>query len=727
MDGYYYRSSSLDNALTNQHSLPSFSDLTNPSYAPILTSPSNDDRKLLEELEGDGPVRSSRLYCLWNTLRHFSHMEDHDWIPGVLVRILEGNDSDLDVWLWADGDEKWVEEIGAQQIILGFNWSWFDGWMTDQFRRDAAAALHRHFQVTSSSLPRDRTTNVELLARQCRVQGVPDRGIRLATISWILLTSNTVASREVECGLRPARTFQLFEHFLRGSFDSGPPHETFDKFCKQMDLMGHTCHLSYAKECLPIWCNVMILLSQKSEVGVVCLNRADCPARDQPASPFFNFPDDFKHQETVFPDKRPVDHQGFLHPDILYGALAVSLSLDHRDIQDIPWRLAKIFTIETWDSCSEALRKHLTIEAPSPWYLAWVNSYPEEWRSDIYLLKKESIGSLQESIRCCISTSSLSSTSINHCTLLGAVVWIALDGGFYWKKNTKLLGWFVMVSEIINCFPGLPAIKSTSAMVSLYQQIKESRVICSKSHNAPFFDLYVSVMALLNELEVSEFLKEGADNYKWKCVQCYAATFRWSQVTKDSSPTSSRGSSPESDQQASGVPNSLGPVTTDPPSINIPTSSQTAVDSTFYAPEIRHESSALGGLSLPQQWADPVYSSVFLAGRGNSMALQTSIIATHEVYSMLPTPPFRSGDQEIQEHPMDLYEDPFSNWADLAVDGTSATQFPPPTNNPIQAGSVDTVGTISALLTDPKLSLTELQALLNGTLRELVYVLAILH
>ncbi|KDQ49591.1 hypothetical protein JAAARDRAFT_212130 [Jaapia argillacea MUCL 33604] len=720
MDGYYYGSSSIDYALTNQYSVPPSSDLTNLSYAPIPALISNDDQKLLEELASYGPVRSYRLYCLWYVLTRFSHSRDHDWIPWTLIRILEGNDNDLNVWLWVDGDEKWMEEVMPQlcQSSVFLCWSWFDSWMKDQFRHDATSALRRRLQFTSSSSPHDQHAGGELSERQCLVQDVPDCVLRLAAICWMLCISNSVASREVEYGVRPTRTFKLADwHIYHPWFRSDPPHETFDQFYKQMDLWGHTCHHGM-EDYLPRWYNVITLLSKKSQVGVLCLDRTDCPARDQPPSPLVNFPDDFKHQRAITSDKMLIDHQGLMHPDIIYGALLVNFDLWHKEsFQYIAQRLAEIFTVQTWASCNEDLKKHLTIEPPDLRYLPWINSYPRAWRCSISESLHYSVGQIRESIGhlVSISTSTTSQTTQSR-TLLGAVNWVAIEA-FGCRRNVDILhDWFDSIEEIVDCFPGLPAIETTSAMASLYRQVKESRATCSKSHNAPIFDLYVSVMALLNKSEVPESLKECADHWGWKCVQCHVST-NW--CSEDSSPTSSRGSS--HDQQPVNAPPSLQPIAENPPSVVI--LSHDSVDSAFHAPEIRHESS-LGGLFL-LEWADSIiYQPTCSGGRENG-APQASAVAADEVDSILPIPPLRSSEQEDHDHLTDLYEHPtFAALPDLglAVDGTSATTQLPVSSNPVQPESVNAVGTISALLRDPRLSFADRQALLNDVQRELIDV-----
>ncbi|KDQ49281.1 hypothetical protein JAAARDRAFT_200989 [Jaapia argillacea MUCL 33604] len=527
-----------------------------------------------------------------------------------------------------------------------------------------------------------------------------------------------MASREVECGLRPARTFQLCEHVLWGSFNSGPPHETFDKFCKQMDLMGHTCHLSYVKEYLPIWCNVIILLSQESEVGVVCLDCTDCPASDQPPSPFFNFPDDFKYRETIYPDKTPVDHQGFSHPDMLYGALAVTTMYyaGSEEVRGVSRHLAEIFTIETWDSFNEGLRKHLIIDTPDPCYLAWVNLYPDSWRDSISALKQYSrVENIQESIRHCISSSSSSSfpPSTNFRTLLGAVVWIV------GRCTSDKSSWFYLVPEVLDCFPTLLATEKTLAMASFHQRVKDSGHTCCTDHDTPLLDLYVSVMVLLKKSEVPKFPTGFAYWSKLECMACRTVRDSFSGC---SSPTSSQGSSPESDERASNVPPSPQPAATNPPLINVP--SQASVDSTLHANTmvISLESSS-GGLSWPE-WANSfTYQPIPPGDRGNPIPL-AFVEAANELHLASAIQPLQSGEQNNQDHPMDLHEDLSFHWADLgfAVDDTSTATQLPIANNPIQTGSAEALGTISALLRDPRLSSAGRQGLLNDMLHEMIDV-----
>ncbi|KDQ49573.1 hypothetical protein JAAARDRAFT_200734 [Jaapia argillacea MUCL 33604] len=581
MDGYYYGSSSLGDALTDQYSLPPSNDLTNLLYAPIPAFVSNDDRRLLEELEGDAPVRSYRLYFLCDSLIGFSHYEDHDWTPRILAHILEGNNDDLDVWLWVDGDETWVEEQVSRQEFFLPDWECFDGWMTDQFRQDATVALRRRWRLTSSSSPHDS-----------------------------------------------------------------------------------------------------------------------------------------KHQKAVTSDNMHVDGQDLAHPDILFGALVAHLShIDDESISYISQRLADIFTIEMWDTCNKYLMKHLTPEPPNLGYLPWINSYPDWCRDDLHeSLSYGYYGKLRESVTCYLSTStSSSSTGTNSRTLFGAVVWVVSETRDWVGDVYRLNYWFKMVSESVNCFPGLPEIKMTLTMALLYQQITESRVICSKSHDVPIFDLYVSVMAFLNELEVLESLEECVDYWGWKCVLCHTESLGSSSNTKDSSLTSSREPSLESDPQASNVPPFTQPTAPNPPSPVAP--SQSVINPTFYATGIRHESSAFGGLSL-LVWASNsvTYLSAPLGGREN-VTLQASVNAVDEVYSILPT-------QDDQNHPMDFSEDLSFPWTDLglAIDGTSAATHLPVSNNLIIPGLGDAVGRISAVLRDPRLSFADRQALLNEVQQELIDV-----
>ncbi|KDQ49275.1 hypothetical protein JAAARDRAFT_661588 [Jaapia argillacea MUCL 33604] len=253
-------------------------------------------------------------------------------------------------------------------------------------------------------------------------------------------------------------------------------------------------------------------------------------------------------------------------------------------------------------------------------------------------------------------------------------------------------------------------------MAFFYQQIKESGHTCCTDHDTPLLDLYVSVMVLLKKSEVPEFPEEFAHWSKSQCMEC--RTVRASS-SGNSSPTRSRRSSPESDQHASSDQPSPQPIATNPPSSSAVIPGQSILAPAIHATGIETKP-LFRGLSLLELADSLIYQSTILGGRENGTP-QASIIIADEVESILPTPPLQFSEQEDDDHIMDLDRDEdqaFSVSLDLGitVDATCAAVQLPISNNPIRTGHADV---ISASLRDPKLSSVDLQALLNGTLREL--------
>ncbi|KDQ49287.1 hypothetical protein JAAARDRAFT_42987 [Jaapia argillacea MUCL 33604] len=239
--------------------------------------------------------------------------------------------------------------------------------------------------------------------------------------------------------------------------------------------------------------------------------------------------------------------------------------------------------------------------------------------------------------------------------------------------------------------------------------MEESGHTCCTDHDTPLLDLYVSVMVLLKKSEVPEFPEGFARWPESECMKCRAM------------PTSSRGSSPKSNPQASNIPPSPQYIAADPPAAVI--HSHSIFTPTIHATGIGHDP-LFGGLSL-LEWADSViYQSTLLRGRENGTP-RASIIVADEAESILPIPPLRFSEQEDHDHLMALYEGPiFTASLDLGLtgEGTSATAQLPVSSIPMGPESVNAIGTISALLRDPRLSSTDCQALLDEMVREMINV-----
>ncbi|KDQ49730.1 hypothetical protein JAAARDRAFT_212031, partial [Jaapia argillacea MUCL 33604] len=488
-----------------------------------------DDEELLKQLEGDSEIiPSCRLLFLWSLLSTWFavevEVEDEDRIWTILLKVIRGNNEDLDAWLWVDGDEEWKTGLYPRKnspLYLS---------MSNESRRDVAQALRQRMHSSQSH------HSLETVARQRRVRETSDRQTRFTAIRWIIAMSNAVADRQVREGRRPMRTFQLLHHIrfdqqpLTGVYP--PCQTTLSGFRWEMNRRHHKCHnYRLPGETLECWHAFMLWFYDKGELGVICLDRSKCSHIDYTPPSWFNFPDDFQHITQVVKGRIYLDSRDREHPDessALLAILADKFSDEYREHELVLagfWvdRLTELFTPDSWDTFNNQLSQHLraTVEPPSIQYLAWINLYPEKWRDRLVCPRTTQCW---EKIRDMMTdklprpspgTNSLSSSTNLHIHV-GVVVWAVCKG--YADEDFR---WFKAILTVLGAFRGLQEVDETPMIANLLRCIVESGHTCHLSREKSLLVLYASVMIFVKKSEGFKFSGiADPDDEEVTCKSC---------------------------------------------------------------------------------------------------------------------------------------------------------------------------------------------------------------
>ncbi|KAF9220216.1 hypothetical protein BS17DRAFT_350566 [Gyrodon lividus] len=199
------------------------------------------------------------------------------------LRMIEGDDSGDDVWLWADGDEDWIRKNASRM-------DWLQ--LKEEQWTAARSALRRRLERTQRALRSgpNSTTNLTLpeQSRNARLRAATPAQ-RLAAMSWLIRTSKHREELDYLLGWSSRSNFFLGDLIwkwredtlaLLGSFPSFPEQpEAWKKFQDKREAVGCECLDSpLLCESAPDWFKMVVWLREEGNLDVDCLSPDPCQA-----------------------------------------------------------------------------------------------------------------------------------------------------------------------------------------------------------------------------------------------------------------------------------------------------------------------------------------------------------------------------------------------------------------------------------------------------------------
>ena len=195
--------------------------------------------------------------------------------------MIEGDDDQDDVWLWADGDEEWIRK----------NLKWPDSpelELREEEWAAAHAALNRRIaRHASSPISNPIVGSIsQHEAKNTRLrEATPAQ--RVAAIYWLICTSRRKEEVDEQLGWSSRSNFRLGESlwkwhgdvsYLLGSFPRFPGQpEAWQKFKEKRDAMECRCiGLPLLTDPIPDWFCMATWLGEESGLDMVCLDADAC-------------------------------------------------------------------------------------------------------------------------------------------------------------------------------------------------------------------------------------------------------------------------------------------------------------------------------------------------------------------------------------------------------------------------------------------------------------------
>jgi len=221
----------------NQYDRPHHYNLHSASIVATPISCLKDDEDFVRSIERRGKPSFRRTRFLWGVV--FQCCADrYDLALQTWLKLLEGDTND-DIWLWVDGDEKNTDDhwpFRASRELPTPDW------------HKTASALSRRLEHARVRGCRSREESVYMAQRRRRVQEA-DPHIRFSMIAWIVASSETVRAADISRGLSGRNQWDLGnlirDWFLRvpsSWFPTAIVNNVFQPFCDVMKRAGHTCH-----------------------------------------------------------------------------------------------------------------------------------------------------------------------------------------------------------------------------------------------------------------------------------------------------------------------------------------------------------------------------------------------------------------------------------------------------------------------------------------------------
>lgn len=185
--------------------------------------------------------RVSFLYCLvqWASRHDCLVRPPCSYVDDLWLQLIEGDDSEHDIWLWADGDEAWIRE----NSLPGSDW---ERPQEEQWN-SARQALRRRLERRRHA---PYLVSRHIASRNARIRAATPAQ-RLAAMTWLVYTSKYGEELDYRCGWSSRSKFSLGELIrswrddvssLFGALPSFPDQpRARQKFMEQKEGMGCTC------------------------------------------------------------------------------------------------------------------------------------------------------------------------------------------------------------------------------------------------------------------------------------------------------------------------------------------------------------------------------------------------------------------------------------------------------------------------------------------------------
>ncbi|KAF8438931.1 hypothetical protein L210DRAFT_3449643, partial [Boletus edulis BED1] len=225
--------------------------------------------------------RVSFVYCLvqWASRHDCLVRPPCSHVDELWLQLIEGDDSEHDIWLWAEGDEAWIRENATCSTKLRLE--------EEKWNSARQALLRRLERARRASCP----VSKNIASRNARIRAATPAQ-RLAAMAWLIHTSKHGEELDYRCGWSSRSKFSLGElirtwreemlSLFRAlpSFPEQP--EAWKRFVEGREGMGCTCMDSQLLcESVPDWFRMAMWL-QDTNLDVDYLDPYQCePCKDR--------------------------------------------------------------------------------------------------------------------------------------------------------------------------------------------------------------------------------------------------------------------------------------------------------------------------------------------------------------------------------------------------------------------------------------------------------------
>ncbi|KAF9234058.1 hypothetical protein BU15DRAFT_66049 [Melanogaster broomeanus] len=269
----------------------------------------DDDLKFVQLDPNEEHREISRVAFVYSVLCDSVHGDFYDErkicpeLRKLWLRMIEGDHSGDDIWLWVDGDEQWIQvqvKIGPLPMH----------WMPARDLADAQSALRRRIERVQRT-PNPPVANLFLQeqSRSARIRNA-DPGQRLVAISWLIHTSQ----RKEDVDSSHGRTSQsnlalddlIFSWYFRTSdilrsitlFHEQPG--AWKKFKENRDAMGCSC-LEWSGEQVYDWFKMIAWLRQDVGLEVASFGESSCKSCESKTGGLYDKLYGASHSPNTFP------------------------------------------------------------------------------------------------------------------------------------------------------------------------------------------------------------------------------------------------------------------------------------------------------------------------------------------------------------------------------------------------------------------------------------------
>ncbi|KIJ61124.1 hypothetical protein HYDPIDRAFT_31631 [Hydnomerulius pinastri MD-312] len=309
------------------------------------------------------------------------------------LRMIEGDDSGDDIWLWADGDEEWIQENRHKRHFPKGPELEKRDWA------DAQQALRRRLEreqhISLPSTTRNANPTFQDKSSSARIR-TADPAQRFAVITWLVLSSKHRNEVLLQHGRSSDLNFSLpwlislwddlmlafLGTFKFPLFPKQP--EEWRKFEEKRNAMGCKCLAPspWYADCLRRWFRMIVWLRREEALEVGCLERRGCGACESRANKLYDEPTEAHHS---------------LDPPAISMLAACSALLSSLQQPFYPWHLAVVKSTarfaqavllrsarpEAWEGMEAQLQNSWDRAETNICYVPWLNAYPHIVRGPI--------------------------------------------------------------------------------------------------------------------------------------------------------------------------------------------------------------------------------------------------------------------------------------------------------------------------------------------------------